>query len=82
MNKVIITGVTGFIGGSVARKLLDDGVFVYGVCRDTAKLDELKKYDNFTPIIASFADYGRLSEKIQDKEIDIFYHFSWGGGSC
>ncbi|MGF0019763.1 NAD-dependent epimerase/dehydratase family protein [Sporofaciens sp. SGI.106] len=80
MNKVLITGVTGFIGGSLARKLLSQGVTVYGVDIETPKLDEFKKYDNFIPLIASFEEYEMIPSRIQDREIDVFYHFAWAGG--
>lgn len=80
MKKVMITGVTGFIGGSVARKLLSEGVTVYGMDIATPKLDEFKKYSNFIPVIASFDDYQQLPNRIYDKEIEVFYHFAWEGG--
>lgn len=80
MNKVMITGVTGFIGGSLAKKLLSKGITVYGVDIGTPKFEEFKKYENFIPVIAAFEDYEKLPEQIHDKEIDVFYHFAWAGG--
>lgn len=80
MKKVMITGVSGFIGGSLARKLLSKGVIVYGLDTSTANLEELKKNEKFIPVVASFDDYETLPEKIRDKNIDVFYHFAWAGG--
>lgn len=80
MKKVMITGVSGFIGGSLARKLLSKGVIVYGLDTSTANLEELKKNGKFIPVVASFDDYETLPEKIRDKNIDVFYHFAWAGG--
>lgn len=80
MKKVIITGTTGFLGGSLTRKLLALGVKVYGVDIDTPKLDEFKKNKKFIPIIASFENYENLPKMIQDIDIDVFYHFAWAGG--
>lgn len=80
MKKVIITGVTGFIGGSLARKLLSEGVFVYGIDIQTPKINEYKKWKNFLPIIARFEEYEQLPDRIQDPDIDVFYHFAWAGG--
>jgi nucleoside-diphosphate-sugar epimerase len=80
MKKVLITGVTGFIGGSLARKLLSEGITVYGVDIETTKLNEFKKYDNFIPVIATFEDYALLPSRIHDKEIEVFFHFAWAGG--
>lgn len=80
MKKVMITGVTGFIGGSLARKLLADGVTVYGVDIKTSKLEEFEKYTNFKPVIATFEDYKELPKQLQDEDIEVFYHFAWAGG--
>jgi nucleoside-diphosphate-sugar epimerase len=82
MRKVIITGVTGFIGGALARRLLSDGVRVYGVGRDTGKLEVLKSYGDFVPVAADFADYGRLHEIIGEYGFDMFYHLAWNGTSA
>lgn len=79
MKKVIITGVTGFIGSHVAKVLLENGIIVYGVDVATPKLDAFNKYKNFHPVVADFSVYSKLHEMIQD-EIDVFYHFAWGGG--
>ncbi len=80
MKKVIITGVTGFIGGSLATKLLSEGVTVYGVARYEARLKKYEADANFIPVIADMSEYKSLSRLILDKDIDIFYHFAWEGG--
>lgn len=80
MKKVIITGVTGFFGGSLARKLMSSGIKVIGIDIDTPKINEFKEYPEFTPIIAEFDQYEKLPELVTDKDIDVFYHFAWAGG--
>lgn len=90
MKNVIITGVTGFIGGALAKKLLDSGVTVFGVDIETPKLEVYKSYKNFIPIIADFTKYKELPALIQgtinnnnlsaNQDFDAFYHFAWMGG--
>lgn len=80
MKKVMVTGATGFIGGSLIRKLLSVGTTVYGVDIDTPKLDEFRVHPNFIPVIASFEQYKELPKMVQDDEIEVFFHFAWAGG--
>lgn len=80
MKKVIVTGASGFIGKRLVKLLLDRGIFVYGVCVHSEKLQEFNKYTNFKIITASFEEYKKLPELILDKEIDVFYHLAWSGG--
>ena len=76
MKKVVITGVTGFIGGHLAIVLLEKGVFVYGVDIDAPKFDLYKKYPNFKAVVADFSKYETLDQLIRD-DIDVFYHFAF-----
>jgi nucleoside-diphosphate-sugar epimerase len=81
MKKVIITGATGFIGGALAKRLLTNGVKVYGVGRNTTKLEALKQYGDFIPVAADFVDYGKLHDIIKERGFDMFYHLAWDGTS-
>jgi nucleoside-diphosphate-sugar epimerase len=82
LKKVIITGASGFIGGKLSERLLKDDVTVYGVGRNAEKLNELKKYGNFVPVIADFADYDKLPELIQERDFDMFWHLAWQGADA
>jgi nucleoside-diphosphate-sugar epimerase len=79
MKKAIVTGATGFIGGALAKRLLADGVKVYGVGRNAERLAALKECGDFVPVVADFAEYDRLHETITDGDIDVFYHFALSG---
>ena len=75
---VIITGVGGFIGSHLCRRLLNNGVNVIGVdVSETAH----KQFESpsYKPVVATFEDYIHLHEKITEK-VDVFFHFAWAGG--
>lgn len=80
MNRVVITGVTGFFGAALANKLLSMDVEVIGVDVDKSKLSKFDRYSNFIPICADFKKYEHLHELITDRGIDVFYHLAWAGG--
>ena len=57
MDKILVTGCSGFIGMHLCRKLLDNGYYVYGidnmndyydVSLKKARLNLLSDYKNFT----------------------------------
>ncbi len=81
MKRVIITGASGFIGGSLAKKLLQSGVTVYGVGRNEDKLNMLRQYGDFRPVVADFKDYDKLDDLISERGFDRFYHLAWLGTS-
>ena len=60
MQKVIITGATGFIGRRLSEMLMAQGVEVFGVGRKIEILDELAKNPLFHPVKADFEDYCAL----------------------
>lgn len=79
MKKVVITGCTGFLGGTLTRTLLTQDVIVYGVDINEDKLKQFKN-DKFIPVVAGFEEYAKMSEMIKDRNIDVFFHFAWAGG--
>lgn len=78
MEKVIVTGATGFIGGALTERLLRDGVFVYGVDVSEKVLSRFSVYDNFKGVVADFSNYEKLHDLIPGS-VDVFYHFAWSG---
>ena len=79
MKKVIITGATGFIGGSLSKKLMSQGITVYGVDINAEKLDDMKRFGNFVPIVADFSKYNELDQLIDAYDFDCFFHVAWAG---
>lgn len=76
MKKVIITGVTGFIGSKLAKELLNKGIEVYGVGRNSEVLNSLSDNSLFHPIKSEFEDYCILDQKIKERGFDVFFHIA------
>ena len=78
MNTVIITGVGGFIGSHLCRRLLNYGVKVIGL--DITETVH-RQFDSplYQPITASFEDYTHLHEIVKEP-VDVFFHLAWAGG--
>ncbi len=80
MKKVVITGAGGFIGGALTELLLGEDITVYGVDISEKALERHCGRKNFIPIIADFSKYVDLHKMIEDRDIEVFYHFAWSGG--
>ena len=90
MRKVaIITGVTSFLGSSVAKKLLSKDFIVFGVVRPNSKnISKLTHIEGLKIIeidfenlkTDDFKNVDRLNiDKIKNENVDItFLHFGWG----
>lgn len=76
MKKVIVTGANGFIGSSLIKKIIENGVQVIAVDITFAG-DRLPESELITKI-----EYGvdiSFAKKIPAGEYDAFYHFAWRG---
>lgn len=68
--KVFVTGATGYIGGSVAERLVSMGYDVSGLVRTTDNAEELVRR-NIRPIIGSLDDFDVLTKAAQSADIII-----------
>ncbi|MDM8176258.1 MULTISPECIES: NAD-dependent epimerase/dehydratase family protein [Olivibacter] len=71
IKKIFITGATGYIGGSIAKLLVDKGYKVSGLVRkesDTEKLKEL----GINPVLGTLQDAPLLRE--ESKKADAIIH--------
>ncbi len=59
---IFVTGAAGFIGGSVARRLIDAGYNVRGLVRDEARGEKLKRL-GITPVIGTLEDLELLTRE-------------------
>lgn len=68
--KVFVTGATGYIGGSVAERLVSMGYDVSGLVRTADKAEELGRR-NIRPIVGSLDDFGVMTKAAQSADIVI-----------
>jgi len=77
--KIIITGITGFIGGELARRLLEEGHEVYGfvqhvVGRTYESLEDIK--DKINIITCDIRDYYSVKNAIAKVNPDVMFHLA------
>jgi CDP-glucose 4,6-dehydratase len=85
-RNVLVTGLTGFIGGWVAAALLDAGAQVVGIVRSkpndssenenvsTLELLDLENRAHF--VEGSIADYSAVERTLVDYEVDTVFHLA------
>ncbi|AWP26424.1 MULTISPECIES: NAD-dependent epimerase/dehydratase family protein [unclassified Paenibacillus] len=68
--KVFVTGATGYIGGSVAKVLIDAGHTVYGLVRNPDKIDALKEL-GIDPVLGTLDDTEVLARYAEQSDAVI-----------
>lgn len=68
---IFVTGVTGFIGGSVAVRLIEAGAKVRGLVRNPEKAADAKALGMITPVIGNLADHALLTHEVTEAEAVI-----------
>ncbi len=79
INKVIVTGATGFIGRFLVRELVEKKVEVISIVRSgTTNIGSL---DNLPIRIVecNMSDYNNIPTIIKDRDIDAVFHIAWQG---
>lgn len=80
MKTAVISGASGFLGGALAKKLLESGCTVYGLGRSFEKRSDITSCPGFIPVEVEFEKYRSLDQYISERGFDVFYHFAWQGG--
>lgn len=70
MKKVLITGITGYIGGTIAKKLLDRNYEVTGLIRNEAHVQELESFGIKT-IVGNIHNENLIRAAVADVEAVI-----------
>jgi nucleoside-diphosphate-sugar epimerase len=77
MNTALVSGANGFIGKSMTKKLLNEGLDVYAIVTDASAMDDIKS-NHLHVFQLFFPDYGKIHSLISTK-IDLAFHFAWSG---
>ena len=74
---VFITGVTGFVGGNLAARLVREGAEVVGLIRDDVAASNFRKLElakKITGIYGDLEDYACIERIINEYSIQYLYH--------
>lgn len=73
-KKVFITGINGFVGTALARRLLKEGAKVYGMVKEINSIPP--QLDGCTIYAGDINDFETIKNIISYNEIQIIYHFA------
>lgn len=78
MERVVITGATGFLGRNLASVCLEHGMEVFALVRpDSKNLGKLREHENLH-LVGCGLD--RVADCVAAVgHADVFFHFAWGG---
>lgn len=77
MEKVVITGISGFVGSHLAEYLLDKGLDVHGTIRWRSRLDNIQHTQNKLELIETdIRDAHSVKKTINDVEPDYIFHLA------
>ena len=78
-KKILITGINGFVGGHIAKSLIELGAEVFGLIR-TSKYNTFLYYEsldkNISLIHGDLCDFNLLNRVISEEGINIIFHLA------
>lgn len=78
MKKALVTGANGFVGSALVRDLVANGIEVIALDREGCN-NNIPEKVRF--VAHELAESNKLPELIEDRDIDVFYHFAWVGSA-
>lgn len=75
MRKVLITGITGYIGSHLARALLPDHE-VYGLVRDPLRTEYISDIQDQLHLLTTDGSYASIETALQTAQPDLVYHMA------
>lgn len=82
MKKAIVTGANGFVGTAVCEELVNQGVDVIAIVHHSNEvLNSLEKNNGLRIVYADLSSFRNLAEAIEDRDVDVMYHFAWVGSA-
>lgn len=73
--KIFLTGISGYLGSKVAKRLLVEGHSVSGLVRKSSNLDNLKEFKSDIQLI-EFDNHSDISKLRKINKIDSIAHFA------
>jgi len=77
--KIIVTGATGFIGGSLVRRLMDKGHAVVCLVRETSNTEKLRDL-GVKFVYADITDDASINKVIENEKPDHVFHCAGAAG--
>lgn len=82
MGKYLVTGASGFIGTALLEKFSENGDEVIAVVRENSEnIGSIKNRKNFKIVFCDMKNVHRLSELIEERNIDACVHLAWQGST-
>lgn len=78
MERVIVTGASGFIGKHLLHKLLRKNVQVWAIVPDPENLADFLD-ERLHIIKAAFPEFSMLADRIPERGFDACFHLAWAG---